>query len=57
MGQNLQQLKRRIKISNNVSKIANVMEMIAMSKIHKAQELVEAHNPYLKKIEYITYRT
>ncbi|MDR1400964.1 MAG: ATP synthase F1 subunit gamma [Endomicrobium sp.] len=53
MAQNLQQLKKRIKTSNNIAQIAKVMEMIAASKIRKAQELVEKYNPYAKKIKYM----
>jgi len=56
MAQNLQQLKKRIKISNNIAQIAKVMEMIAVSKIRKAQELVKKHNPYAKKIKYIVQK-
>ncbi|MDR1511567.1 MAG: ATP synthase F1 subunit gamma [Endomicrobium sp.] len=53
MVQNLQQLKKRIKTSSNIAQIAKVMEMIAVSKIRKAQASVEKHNPYAKKIKYM----
>jgi len=50
MAQNLQQLKKRIKTSQSISQIAKAMEMIAASKIRKAQSAVEKHNPFSKKI-------
>ena len=56
MTQNLQQLKKRIKASNNIAQIAKVMEMIAVSKIRKAQESVEKHNPYANKIKEIVQK-
>jgi F-type H+-transporting ATPase subunit gamma len=56
MAQNLQQLKKRIKTSQSISQIAKAMEMIAASKIRKAQDAVERHNPYAKKIKYMTQR-
>ncbi|MCA6070870.1 MAG: ATP synthase F1 subunit gamma [Endomicrobium sp.] len=56
MAQNLQQLKKRIKTSNSIAQIAKAMEMISASKIRKAQDCVEKHNPYAKKIKYIVQR-
>ncbi|GMO64292.1 MAG: F0F1 ATP synthase subunit gamma [Endomicrobiia bacterium] len=56
MTKNLQQLRKRIKTSNNIAQIAKVMEMIAASKIRKAQESVEKHNPYAKKIKYMVQK-
>lgn len=56
MEQNLQQLKKRIKASNNIAKIAKAMEMISASKIHKTQDYVDKHNPYSKKIRNIVQR-
>ncbi|MDR1695022.1 MAG: ATP synthase F1 subunit gamma [Endomicrobium sp.] len=53
MAQNLQQLKKRIKTSRNIAQIAKAMEMIAASKIRKAQSAVEKHAPYAKKITSI----
>lgn len=50
MAQNLQQLKKRIKSSQNIAQITKAMEMIAASKIRKAQASVEKHNPYAQKI-------
>jgi F-type H+-transporting ATPase subunit gamma len=56
MAQNLQQLKKRIKTSNSVAQIAKAMEMISAFKIRKAQDSVEKHNPYAKKIKYMVQR-
>jgi F-type H+-transporting ATPase subunit gamma len=56
MAQNLQQLKKRIKTSNSISQIAKAMEMISASKIRKAQDSVEKHNPYAKKIKQMAQR-
>jgi F-type H+-transporting ATPase subunit gamma len=54
MAQNLQQLRRRIKTAQNISKIAKAMEMIAASKIKKAQNAVESNKPYSEKIRNLT---
>lgn len=54
MAQNLQQLRRRIKTAQNISKIAKAMEMIAASKIKKAQNAVAANKPYSAKIRDLT---
>ncbi|MDR3256594.1 MAG: ATP synthase F1 subunit gamma [Endomicrobium sp.] len=56
MAQNLQQLKKRIKTSDSIAQIAKAMEMIAASKIRKAQDSVEKHNPYARKIKYMVQR-
>ncbi|MDR1434075.1 ATP synthase F1 subunit gamma [Candidatus Endomicrobiellum devescovinae] len=56
MAQNLQQLKKRIKTSNSIAQIAKAMEMISASKIRKAQDSVEKHNPYSRKIKSIVQR-
>jgi F-type H+-transporting ATPase subunit gamma len=56
MAQNLQQLKKRIKASQNIAQITKAMEMIAASKIRKAQISVERHNPYAKKIMYMVQK-
>jgi F-type H+-transporting ATPase subunit gamma len=56
MAQNLQQLKKRIRTSNSIAQIAKVMEMISASKICKAQDSVEKHNPYSRKIKNIVQR-
>jgi F-type H+-transporting ATPase subunit gamma len=56
MAQNLQQLKKRIKTSDSIAQIAKAMEMISASKIRKAQDSVEKHNPYSRKIKSIAQR-
>lgn len=56
MAQNLQQLKKRIKTSKSIAQITKAMEMIAASKIRKAQTSVEKHNPYAKKIMYMVQK-
>jgi F-type H+-transporting ATPase subunit gamma len=56
MAQNLQQLKKRIKTSDSIAQIAKAMEMISASKIRKAQDCVEKHNPYAKKIKEMVQR-
>ncbi|MDR3244392.1 MAG: ATP synthase F1 subunit gamma, partial [Elusimicrobiota bacterium] len=53
MAQNLQQVKKRIRTSQSIFQIAKAMEMIATSKIRKAQVSVERYNPFSKKIVYI----
>ncbi len=54
MAANLQQLKRRIKTSNNISQIAKAMEMISASKIKRAQTAVENNKPYSARISTLT---
>jgi F-type H+-transporting ATPase subunit gamma len=56
MAQNLQQLKKRIKTSDNIAQIAKAMEMIAASKIREPQNYVKKHNPYARKIKYMVQR-
>ncbi|MDR3112686.1 MAG: ATP synthase F1 subunit gamma [Elusimicrobiota bacterium] len=56
MAQNLQQLKKRIKTSQSIAQISKAMEMIAASKIKKAQNAVEKHNPYAIKIKKMLHR-
>jgi len=50
MAENLQVLKKRIKTSQNIAQIAKAMEMIAASKIKRAQSAVEKNRPYAGKI-------
>lgn len=54
MAQNPQLLKRRIKTSKNIAQIAKALEMIAASKIKKAQSASINNNPYAKRITEIT---
>jgi F-type H+-transporting ATPase subunit gamma len=50
MAENLQLLKKRIRTALNISQIAKAMEMIASSKIKRAQTAVERNRPYADKI-------
>lgn len=54
MAQNLQLLKRRIKTSKNIAQIAKALEMIAASKIKKAQSASLNNGPYATRITDIT---
>ena len=51
---NLLQLKRRIRAAQNVSKTTRAMQMIAISKLKKAQDATVAGKPYVEKLSYIT---
>jgi F-type H+-transporting ATPase subunit gamma len=53
MAQNLQAIKKRIKTSQSIFQIAKAMEMIAASKIRKAEAAVEKYEPYASKVTYI----
>ncbi|MDO8269955.1 MAG: ATP synthase F1 subunit gamma [Candidatus Levybacteria bacterium] len=50
MAQNLQLLKRRIRTSKNIAQIAKALEMIAASKIKKAQGASQNNKPYADRI-------
>jgi len=54
MAQNLQLLKRRIKTAKNISQIAKALEMIAASKIKRAQVASQNNKPYAEKITNLT---
>ncbi len=54
MAQNLQLLKRRIKTSKNIAQIAKALEMIAASKIKKAQIASANNKPYADSITETT---
>ena len=47
---NLLSLKRRIRTASNVSKTTKAMQMIAVSKLKKAQDATEAGRPYVEKL-------
>lgn len=51
---NLLILKRRIKAAGNVSKTTRVMQMIAASKLKKAQDATLAGRPYVEKLSTIS---
>ena len=54
MAQNLQLLKRRIKTSKNIAQIAKALEMIAASKIKRAQAAAQSNRPYADRITQVT---
>lgn len=51
---NILTLKRRIQAAKNVSKTTKAMQMIAASKLKRAQDAVIATRPYVHKISTIT---
>ena len=51
---NLLSLKRRIKAAGNVSKTTRAMQMIAASKLKKAQDATLAGKPYVEKLQTIS---
>ncbi len=48
------QLKRRIKTAQNISKTTRAMNMIATSKLKKAQEAAISSRPYSQKLQEVT---
>lgn len=51
---NLLSLKRRIKAAQNVSKTTHAMQMIAISKLKKAQDAALSGRPYVEKLSAIS---
>lgn len=51
MAKNVQALRLRIRSLGNTAKITKAMQMIAASKMRRAQEMVVAGRPYSEKIE------
>ena len=47
-------LKRRMKTASNVSKTTKAMQMIAASKLKKAQDTAESSKPYVEKLDYLS---
>ena len=56
MAENLQQVKKRIKTSDSIAQITKAMEMIAASKIKKAQSAVEKNKPYADRVKFIVQK-
>lgn len=56
MAENLQQVKKRIKASDSIAQITKAMEMIAASKIKKAQSAVEKNKPYADRIKFVVQK-
>lgn len=50
---NLRQLRRRIRSIENTAKVTHAMEMIAASKMRRAQNAVLAGRPYAQKIQEV----
>jgi len=50
----IQQLQRRIKTAQNVSKTTRAMQMIAASKLKKAQDAALSSRPYVHKLSAVT---
>lgn len=51
---NLLSLKRRIKAASNVSKTTRAMQMIAVSKLKRAQDATVAGRPYMEKLSSVS---
>ncbi len=51
---NLLALKRRIKAASNVSKTTRAMQMIAVSKLKKAQDATISGRPYMEKLSSVS---
>jgi len=47
-------LKRRIKTAKNISKTTKAFQMIAASRLKKAQEAADASKPYVEKLNYLS---
>jgi len=50
---NIRLIKRRIRVAANISQITKAMEMVAASKMKKAQEAALASKPYAEKISQV----
>ncbi len=51
---NIRLVKRRIRVAKNISQITRAMEMVAASKMRKAQEKAVSGKPYAQKIYEVT---
>lgn len=56
MAESLQQIKKRIKTANSIAQITKAMEMIAASKIKKAQTAVEKNRQYAERVKYVVQK-
>lgn len=56
MAENLQQVKKRIKTADSIAQITKAMEMIAASKIKKAQNAVEKNRAYADRVKFIVQK-
>jgi len=56
MAENLQQVKKRIRTAKSIAQITKAMEMIAASKIKKAQTAVEKSRPYSERVKFVVQK-
>ena len=47
-------LKRRIKTASNISKTTKAFQMIAASRLKKAQNAAVSSKPYVEKLDYLS---
>jgi F-type H+-transporting ATPase subunit gamma len=52
---NVRQIRRRIRSVQNTIRVTRAMEMIAASKMRRAQQAVEASRPYSQRIQELLY--
>ena len=53
MAKGMRDIKRQIKSEQNTKQITKAMEMVAASKLRRAQEAAEAARPYSEKIKEV----
>lgn len=53
MARSMRDIKRQIKSVQNTRQITKAMEMVAASKLRKAQEKAEAARPYSEKLKEV----
>lgn len=53
MARSMRDIKRQIKSVQNTRQITKAMEMVAASKLRKAQEKAEAARPYSQKLKEV----
>jgi F-type H+-transporting ATPase subunit gamma len=47
---NLQQIKKKLQVANNIAKLSKVIELMSISKLYKKQNLLKSHNIYTKHV-------
>src|SRR3712207_4325065 len=50
---NIRQLRQRIRSVQNVSKITNALQLVAASKMRRAQQRAVAARPYAERLRYV----
>src|SRR5690606_14054041 len=53
VGQNMRDIKRRIRSFQNMKQITKAMEMVAAAKLRRAQERAESARPYAEKMREV----